>query len=194
MKKLIAILSMIVGAQVNGAFAQELNFNANPNQDRRRVYKPDQRQEFENLRQPDTLSGNALAYLKETYKLPDQSTINIARTSDGRIYTGKREGIKMQDASSSILISKDNADIPENNVSALALDRNHHLWIGTYSSGVVIGIGKDIKPFKIKLVKTRELKVFSISVDENGLVWVTYRNGGIECFKDDISYAYYPAQ
>jgi len=146
------------------------------------------------LKRPDTLNDNNQLLLKENYKLPAKDYINFARTDDGKTYTGTKNGIIMYDGSSNIRISIENSNIPENNITALARDRDDHLWIGTYSSGIVIGIGDCIKPFKIKVVKTHDQNILAISSDGKGLVWVTFRNGGIECFLNGVSYAYFPKQ
>lgn len=111
---------------------------------------------------------------------------------NGRTYKATKNGILMSGSLTSMLITDDSANIPENNITALELDNQGHLWIGTYKSGVVLGIGRSIIPFKIKAIITHENNVFSIFVDQKGFVWVVYRNGGLECFQNDVSVAYFP--
>lgn len=145
-----------------------------------------------NLNSTDSLSDNYQMLLEEYYKLPDIKDINFIRTSDGKTYEGTKNGIKMCDGSSTIIITTENSNIPEDNITALALDKDNHLWIGTLNSGIVIGVGGCIKPYKIKPIKTRGLNIYSISTDEKGRVWVEYKNGEIECFRDGKSIAYFP--
>lgn len=122
--------------------------------------------------------------------MPANYTSNIVQIGGGTSYTGTTKGIILWDNYTNISITTDNAHIPENNITALALDDDGQLWIGTYSSGVVIGTGHDIKPFRIEHVQTHNIYVVSIYV-EAGLVWVAYQNGGLECFINGISCRYY---
>ncbi len=147
-----------------------------------------------NLNSSDSLSENYQMLLEEYFQLPDIQDRNFVRSSDGKTYTGTQNGIKMCDGSSTIIITTENSNIPENNITALALDKDEHLWIGTFSSGIVIGVGGCIKPYKIKPIKTRGLNIYSISTDKKGHVWVNYQNGEFECFQDGKSIAYFPKE
>ena len=146
------------------------------------------------LNTADSLSDTYFLLLRENYKLPDHHDINFACTDDGKTYRGTKKGIYMCDGSSTILISTENSNIPENNITALARDQNDHLWIGTYNSGIVIGLGKCIKPYKTKPFLTHDQDILAIYADDKGFVWVTFRNGGIECFQNGISYFYLPKE
>ena len=129
---------------------------------------------------------------REHYKLASDYVSNSVTSEIGHTYTGSKKGIDLWDNYTHIEITTDNTHIPENNVTALALDKNNHLWIGTKNSGIVIGVGKDIKPYKVRPLATHDKCVSSISIDKDGLMWVVYQNGGLECFKDCISHAYFP--
>jgi ligand-binding sensor domain-containing protein len=128
---------------------------------------------------------------KSDYKMPANYVSNFVQMYDGQSYTGSKNGIIMWDNYAIIRITTDNSKIPENNITALALVDGDQLWIGTYNSGIVIGTGKDVKPFKIQAIQSHDLQVASISVDASGLVWVVYKNGGIECFLNGISCSYF---
>lgn len=128
------------------------------------------------------------------YRQPNDYSSNFIQLPDGQSYTGTPIGIRMWDNYTYIRITTENSKIPENNITALALDDDNHLWIGTKKSGIVIGSGDAVKPFKIKPIQTRDQNIRSISADGNGFVWVVFENGGIECFLNGISCTYFPYQ
>jgi ligand-binding sensor domain-containing protein len=140
----------------------------------------------------DKINNAERTLLKKNYKVSADDVMKYVRTANGQTYTGSKDGIKMWDGYANIRITTENSHIPENHISALALDEYGDLWIGTYSSGIVIGVGESVKPFKIKHIPTHDQDIFSITMVGGGLVWVTFRNGGIECFRDRISYGYFP--
>ncbi len=119
---------------------------------------------------------------------PGTCTVHLG---DLHTYTGSQKGITLWDGSARIEITTENSDIPENNITALAIDKDHNLLIGTYGSGMVKGYGRSIKPWKIKPIITQESCVTSINVDTQGLVWVLYQSGCFECFENDVSYAFF---
>jgi len=129
--------------------------------------------------------------IRADYRLPKDYSSNYVELLNGHTYTGSKAGIKMWDNYADIWITTENSNIPENNITALALDDDDHLWIGTKSSGIVIGTGDDVKPWKIQSVQTRDQHIKSISTGY-GCVWVVFANGGIECFLNGISCAYFP--
>ena len=145
----------------------------------------------EDLNEDEFQRENYLILLAENKKLIDSGYIHIVRTTDGKIYTATKKGIKMWDGSSTILITTENSDLPENCITGLGVDEHDCLWIGTAHSGLVKGIGKDVKPFKIKSIQTHDQNITSIYMGKHGLVLVTFRNGGFECFKDGVSHDYY---
>jgi hypothetical protein len=128
---------------------------------------------------------------RSDYRLPDNYASNFVGMEDGQTYTGTKNGIIMWDNYSVIRITTENSKIPENNITTLALDNEDQLWIGTAGSGIVLGTGTDVKPFKIQVIQSYDLQVVSISVDATGLVWAVYKNGGLECFLDGISCQYF---
>ena len=130
--------------------------------------------------------------IKAYTALPKIFTSNFVITADGQSYEGTKKGIVMWDNSAYINISTENSHLPEDHITTLALDLEENLWIGTYSSGVVKGIGDPVKPFKIRPIQTREPYIQSIYADEYGFVWIFFRNGGFECFRNGSSYVYFP--
>ncbi len=108
-----------------------------------------------------------------------------------QIYTGTPKGIRLWDGSARIDITTENSKLPENNITALALDKDQNLLIGTSASGMVKGYGQSIKPFKLKPIKTHNFSIVSITPDDQGFVWVLYRTGCFECFENDIPYAFF---
>ncbi len=138
---------------------------------------------------------NDCSKVKRTdYRQPSDYSSYFIQLPDGQSYTATPIGIRMWDNYTYIRITTENSKIPENNITALALDDDDHLWIGTKKSGIVIGSGDPVKPFKIKPIQTRDQHIRSISADEHGFVWVVYENGGIECFLNGISCTYFPYQ
>jgi ligand-binding sensor domain-containing protein len=126
------------------------------------------------------------------YCLCKDYSSNYVELPEGQTYTGTKNGILMWDNYTDIWITTENSNIPENNITALALDHDDQLWIGTKDSGIVIGTGDVVKPWRIQSVRTRDQHIVSISADVHGYVWVVYANGGIECFLNGISCTYFP--
>ncbi len=129
---------------------------------------------------------------REHYTLPENYKSKYVKLTNGQTYTGTIHGIIFWDNYYKITITTENSNIPEDNITALALDQDDQLWIGTNSSGIVIGTGHSVKPFKTEHVQTRHQNINSISVDAAGLVWVVYKNGSVECFLSGISCTYFP--
>jgi hypothetical protein len=125
------------------------------------------------------------------YLQPTDYSSNFVQLPGGQRYRGTSTGISMWDNYTYIRITTENSDIPDNNITALALDDDDNLWIGTKNAGIVIGSGRFIKPFKTTPVQTRDQHIVSISTDSRGLMWVVYENGGIECFLNGISCTYF---
>lgn len=143
------------------------------------------------LSQECNLSNECQSIVRADCPVPPGYRCNFVKMHGGQTYTGSDSGILMWDNYSLIRITTDNAHLPENNITALVLDHEDQLWIGTCSSGIVIGKGVDIMPFRILPVQTHDLFIASIFAGSEGFVWVTYRNGGIECFLDGISCKYF---
>ena len=144
------------------------------------------------LNQIDMISHVSPQILAREYKKYDQPVRNSVETLEGQTYIGTKNGIRLDAYLLNIWITTDNSHIPEDHVTAMALDDHNNLWIGTYSAGIVIGIGKHIKPYKSRAVQTHDLDIANIFC-AGGHVWVTYRNGGYECFQNEISIAYFPS-
>ena len=137
-----------------------------------------------------TVNDCSCSTAAEYSNLFDNKASNFVKSAAGPTYEGTKNGIKMRGYSTRVNISTENSRIPENNITTLALDDRDNLWIGTYSSGIVVGTGNPIKPFRTHTITTQELHIYSISIDGAGCVWVTYKSGGMECFKNEISVFY----
>jgi ligand-binding sensor domain-containing protein len=154
-------------------------------------YKSNQECDNPNEIQRDTLSNSEWLRMSAEYQGLDHSPINKVITYDGKKYTCSKKGINIHDGSFIYRITTDNANIPEDNITALAIE-DDNLWIGTYTHGIVIGTGHTYKPYKTKIVLTHDLQIFSIVKGKHDGMWVTYRNGGYEYFLDGITFAYFP--
>ena len=144
------------------------------------------------VKKDNSIFNDCSCVTKADYHLPNGYTSNFVKMPNGQTYTGSKKGILMWDKYAKIQISTENSKIPENNITALALD-DDQLWIGTKNSGIVIGIHDDVKPFRVIYVQTREQNIVSISNGYN-YMWVVYASGGIECFLNGISCAYFPME
>lgn len=141
----------------------------------------------------DTVSENVLHTLQSRYKALIHSPVLKVETHDGQRYVGSIKGISFWDGYSNLPFTTDNSGIPENNITALAVDDQNNLWIGTNSKGIVKGFGKSFKPYKTKTIPTHDLNIYSIVSAGNGDVWVTYQDGGFEYFQNGVSEAYFPS-
>ncbi len=125
-------------------------------------------------------------------KLPSNRITSIACSKNGNAYIGTPAGILMWDNYADLVITSENADIPEDHVTALFIDADDNLWIGTMNSGVVKAIGKDIKPYKSIPLMTSDNHIYSITVDNLDRIWVGYHNGGLECLANTNNTFYPP--
>ncbi len=87
-------------------------------------------------------------------KLPDNYITSIACDAEGRTYVGTRNGILYWDHYAFILINTENSKLPENHITCLEFDHDGNLLIGTRNAGLFKGIGRDVKPFKLVIMKT----------------------------------------
>jgi ligand-binding sensor domain-containing protein/signal transduction histidine kinase len=69
--------------------------------------------------------------------LPQASIYAIAQSADGRLWLGTQKGLVTFDGVRFTTVSADGVALGEMWVTALLLDRQHALWIGTDESGVV---------------------------------------------------------
>jgi ligand-binding sensor domain-containing protein/signal transduction histidine kinase len=69
--------------------------------------------------------------------LPQASIYAIAQSADGRLWLGTQKGLVTFDGVRFTTVSADGVSLGEMWVTALLLDRQHELWIGTDESGVV---------------------------------------------------------
>ncbi|MBS1795804.1 MAG: hypothetical protein JSS81_18260 [Acidobacteria bacterium] len=75
----------------------------------------------------------------------------------------------------------------DNNVSALAVDGNNRLWIGTFRGGVDV-FSNDLKKLKhLETEQLREINSFQPNPARKGLLAAT--TGGVYLLGDDLSYA-----
>jgi hypothetical protein len=196
MKPLHVFLFLLSTSILNGLEAQTSTPNSNQTYpdaqyNDSKINKPLQKRANEDLFQQRKFINDCDRVTKASCQIPPNYKSNFAKVAGGQTYTISTSGINMWDNYTSISITTDNARIPSNNITALAVDEDDQLWIGTYGAGVVIGYGTDVKPFKIQHVQTHNLFVASIHVDAE-LVWVKYSNGALECFLNGISCRYFP--
>lgn len=99
----------------------------------------------------------------------------------------KSVSLALQDTSIWVDFTKKNSDIPNNNVTTLAVDKDNRLWVGTVNSGIVTIKGKEWKFINKgnSGLPTDSIRV--IKVDNNNTVWigtykglVEYKNGSVQ--------------
>ncbi len=81
--------------------------------------------------------------------LPGNYVTSIACFPGGQTYIGTKNGILFWDNSVFIPITMENSDLPENYITLLSPDSSGNLLIGTRTCGLLKGIGKCVKVFKL---------------------------------------------
>jgi|GEM_PF-3471046 len=185
----ISSLMSSLGAQAPNQFTPALNSTALPEHSASITSKEDHN--YSDQLNPDSISENTQLLLRSRYEALDHSPLLKIETREGQRYVGSNKGISVWDGYSNLSFTTDNSGIPENNVTALALDGKNNLWIGTNSKGIVKGIGNPFKPYKTKIIPTHDLEIYSIVSEESGDIWVTYRDGSFEYFQNGLSKAYF---
>ncbi len=139
------------------------------------------------LFQKNKQNGQIKFLTNENSNLPNNHVTSIACTRAGCAFIGTQKGILIWDNQSFHLMNIQSINFSCLNITALAVDRNEDVWIGSPSAGLVKSTGGIKKLLNIHPVQTCDKNIYSITIDPKGCVWVAFRNGIIEYFQQGQS-------
>jgi ligand-binding sensor domain-containing protein len=115
------------------------------------------------------------------YKYTDFENVNaIEEDSEGNIWLGTDKGLLMYDGSSLNLVFTEDNGLPNNVVSALFLDSQKRLWIGTFGGQTVAWISPSGKIHPLSLRNGAiGTYVMDICEDNRGDLWFAAWDGGL---------------
>ena len=130
-------------------------------------------------------NGDWKQYLPEYKNIPDGLQINVIRIdqfdhkwfgTDGYSnINGTVGGIAKFDGKLWTQFTKNNSDLPDNNITAIAFDLEDNTWIGMRDSGLVILKNDVFSKIRGPLQFIEKGEVKNILTDQKGNVWVLFR-------------------
>lgn len=116
--------------------------------------------------------------------------LHIALDRNGVIWTGGTGGVTRWDPANQIYqVFTLSAGLPENDITALAISPDDHVWVGTFHGGVASYDGKSWTSYSLNLGET----VSSLAIAPDGLIWIG-TNKGLSSFDGKINWYSYPRQ
>jgi signal transduction histidine kinase/ligand-binding sensor domain-containing protein len=111
--------------------------------------------------------------------LPQSSVQTIAQTADGYIWVGTEAGLVRFDGVSFTVFDKRNTPaLHSNQVTALLVDKDQNLWVGTHGGGISRCSGGKIT-VATHLPESTDLTVNALHQDRQGVVWVGTSGAGL---------------
>jgi signal transduction histidine kinase/ligand-binding sensor domain-containing protein len=117
--------------------------------------------------------------------LPQSSVQAIAQTADGYLWIGTEEGLARFDGVRFTVFDKKNTPaLHSNQVTALLVDREQNLWIGTHGGGIS-RFNKGQITAATHLREATDLTVNALFQDHQGVVWAGTAGAGLLRFAGD---------
>lgn len=114
--------------------------------------------------------------------LPQSSVQTIAQTADGYIWVGTEAGLVRFDGMHFTVFDKSNTPaLHSNQVTALLVDKNQNLWIGTHGGGISRFL-KGEQRRATHLPEANDLTVNALYQDKEGAVWAGTSGAGLVRF------------
>ncbi len=111
--------------------------------------------------------------------LPQNSVSSIAQTADGYIWLGTEGGLTRFDGFQFLVFDKSNTPLlASSNISALLVDRDQTLWIGTHGGGLACYRQGHFEAPPAKTTFTSET-ILSLHQDRIGAVWIGTEGSGL---------------
>jgi ligand-binding sensor domain-containing protein/signal transduction histidine kinase len=111
--------------------------------------------------------------------LPQTSVQAIAQTADGYLWIGTEAGLVRFDGVRFTVFDKRNTPaMHSNQVTALLVDRQQNLWVGTHGGGISRFSGTHLSA-AVHLAEASDLTVNVLHQDRQGTVWVGTSGGGL---------------
>lgn len=122
--------------------------------------------------------------------LPHSSVDAIAQTNDGYLWIGTEEGLARFDGVRFTVFDKENTPaLQSNHISALLVDSQNTLWIGTQGGGLVQLQNGEFFTYTTRNGLPND-SVLSLYQDENRALWIGTDGGGLSRFLDGTFQTY----
>jgi hypothetical protein len=135
-------------------------------------------------------NGKLLLLTTENSGLPCNHITSILCSTDGNRYVGTTQGLVQRRFNGFQMVKAEEYAFDNTHITALAEDKFERIWIGSELSGIVRSSFYTPGAFIAQPITFPNQKIYSITVDSKGSVWVGYQCGALECFQNGISYNY----
>ncbi len=122
-------------------------------------------------------------YIRHSWRtedgLPQNSVKSIAQTPDGYLWFGTEAGLARFDGFQfSVFDTSNTPSLHSNTITALLVDRNHTLWIGTHGGGLLCYQNHhfEASPWQKRL---KEETILSLHQDRLGALWIGTEGRGL---------------
>ncbi len=116
--------------------------------------------------------------------LPENSVASIAQTEDGFLWFGTESGLARFDGVHFRTYERNNSPAIRNNlISALLVDHNHTLWIGTHGGGLA-SYRKGRFTAISSLNELENSVILSLFEDRQGTIWIGTQGRGLFSMRD----------
>ncbi len=116
--------------------------------------------------------------------LPNNSVLAIAQTPDGYLWLGTEEGLARFDGVRFVIFDTNNTPaLQSNHISALLVDAEKSLWIGTQGGGLTVVRDGQFKTYTTRNGLSNDT-ILALYEDSNGNLWIGTNGGGLNRFKD----------
>ncbi len=133
--------------------------------------------------QKNKQNGRLIFLTQENSTLPDDHITGITCTRKGFAYIGTKKGLLLWDNNAFLVLNCENSNIPDHDIKAIAADMDDNVWLSTPGAGLFKMTGNTKKSIRIVHVQTNDKKIYSVTADPKGFIWVVFQNGVIEYFK-----------
>src|SRR5450755_4128865 len=114
--------------------------------------------------------------------LPHNGVLAIAQTPDGYLWLGTEEGLARFDGVRFIVFNTDNTPaLRSNHVSALLVDFQKNLWIGTQGGGLTLFWDGTFTTYTTRNGLSNDT-ILALYGDEKGCLWIGTNGGGLDRF------------
>lgn len=135
-------------------------------------------------------NGKTSLLTTENSGLPSNHITSILCGKNGNRFVGTTHGLVQRRTNNFLTVKVGNYISNDTHITAMAEDSFGRMWIGTQHSGLVKSSLYTPRSYIGQPITFPNQKIFSISTDTLGSVWIGYNCGAFECFQNGLSYNY----
>ena len=118
--------------------------------------------------------------------LPHNSVTAIAQTPDGYLWLGGEEGLARFDGVRfSVFDTQNTPNLKSNQITALLVDTNKNLWIGTNGGGLTLFSNGKFTNYSSRNGLSND-SILSLYEDLKGNLWIGTQGAGLNCFRNGV--------